>query len=507
LCRHGAGTVSGIRTKDAERLSLSVGHGACCAASIMRTRIAVALLLLAAPAVSQTSAFTYQGRLMDTGKPASGTYDLQFKLYDAATSGTVLGTVPIDDLAVSNGLFTVSLDFGASVFTGANRWLEVGVRPGSGTGSDPYTALIPRQLITSPPYTTTANRTRRRRATLSSSAAWSRRSTSSRPMRGSPTRGRRPREARCTSRTGPEAGVAADERVVRAAHVVVAGARPDESVDDSARVVPARAIPEEGVARTHRVGLAGLVPEEGVPEPARDGQPREVPEERVRVAGGLQLPCERVPGVLPDERVPRAGVRGAGARPDESAGANVTGSNNTFIGDSTGVPLATPTLTFAAAFGANASATVSHTIVLGTSQETVVVPGKLEVDTLGTAGATSLCLNASNRIATCSSSLRYKADVETFTPGLELVRRLRPISFAWKATGRQDVGFAAEEVDAVEPRFVTRDAQGTVEGVKYDRIAAVLVNALKEESTLLEAQRREIEELRARIVALETARR
>ena len=52
-------------------------------------------------------------------------------------------------VAVSNGLFTVMLDFGA-VFNGAARWLEIGVRPG-GSASD-FTMLSPRQALSPTPY-------------------------------------------------------------------------------------------------------------------------------------------------------------------------------------------------------------------------------------------------------------------------------------------------------------------------------------------------------------------
>ena len=46
-------------------------------------------------------------------------------------------------------LFTVEVDFGSGIFTGAAYWLEVAVRP-AGTGA--YTALLPRQKITPAPY-------------------------------------------------------------------------------------------------------------------------------------------------------------------------------------------------------------------------------------------------------------------------------------------------------------------------------------------------------------------
>ena len=49
--------------------------------------------------------------------------------------------MPVDagDVWVSNGLFTLTLDFGAGVFDGSERWLEIAVRPGTSAGG--YTAL------------------------------------------------------------------------------------------------------------------------------------------------------------------------------------------------------------------------------------------------------------------------------------------------------------------------------------------------------------------------------
>jgi hypothetical protein len=121
----------------------------------VRAVVAIASLVAAAaliawPAAAQTplgTSFTYQGRLTDAGNPASGTYDLQFALFDAASGGAQVGTtLTRDDVVVSNGLFTVSLDFG-TVFAGNKRWLELGVRPGASTGA--FTTLAGRQELNS----------------------------------------------------------------------------------------------------------------------------------------------------------------------------------------------------------------------------------------------------------------------------------------------------------------------------------------------------------------------
>jgi hypothetical protein len=115
------------------------------------------VLILVACAVTsraQTTSFTYQGKLGDGGGPATGSYDFQFTLWDALSGGTQQPqpspvTVTRTNVAVGSGIFTVQLDFGANAFPGADRYLEIGVRP---TGGGSFTVLAPRQQISSAPY-------------------------------------------------------------------------------------------------------------------------------------------------------------------------------------------------------------------------------------------------------------------------------------------------------------------------------------------------------------------
>src|SRR5438132_10128449 len=112
-------------------------------------------LLTASSAHAQGSAFSYQGKLTDAGNPANGTYDLQLTLWDAASGGTQQPqpspvTVTRTAVLVTGGIFSVQLDFGANAFPGADRFLEIGVRP-SGGGST-FATLTPRQQITATPY-------------------------------------------------------------------------------------------------------------------------------------------------------------------------------------------------------------------------------------------------------------------------------------------------------------------------------------------------------------------
>jgi hypothetical protein len=100
---------------------------------------------------------SYQGRLTDSGSLASGSYDFQFVLKDAATGGSTVGEVLKMALPVQNGVFSASLSWSSSLFSGAARWIEVRVRPTPATGSTtldtvaPY-AVLERQRILSTPY-------------------------------------------------------------------------------------------------------------------------------------------------------------------------------------------------------------------------------------------------------------------------------------------------------------------------------------------------------------------
>ncbi|MBC7242100.1 MAG: hypothetical protein H5T60_06615 [Anaerolineae bacterium] len=97
------------------------------------------------------TAFTYQGQLKKDGNPVNGTCDFRFNLWDAAAGGNQIGpNQEKTNVPVSNGLFTVQLDFGAGAFQGDARWLWVRVRCPAGSGT--YTALSPRQPLTPAPY-------------------------------------------------------------------------------------------------------------------------------------------------------------------------------------------------------------------------------------------------------------------------------------------------------------------------------------------------------------------
>ncbi len=170
---------------------------------------------------------------------------------------------------------------------------------------------------------------------------------------------------------------------------------------------------------------------------------------------------------------------------------NMSGNNGNFeIRDQTNTQFSRFTINSDGNIGAGTQAPTDRLDVNGT----------LRVRALGSAGSESLCRNASGQISTCSSSLRYKDNVVPFGRGMEIVRELNPITFSWKGNGALDLGLGAEEVAAVDPLLVNYNEKGEVEGVKYDRVGVVLVNAVKEQQAQIVDQSREVAALKEQVI-------
>lgn len=76
-----------------------------------------------------TNAFTYQGVLRGSGGLIQTMVDFEFKIFDAAAGENQVGpTLVASTVTMDAGLFAVSMDFNAGVFSGQQRWIEIGVR-------------------------------------------------------------------------------------------------------------------------------------------------------------------------------------------------------------------------------------------------------------------------------------------------------------------------------------------------------------------------------------------
>ena len=119
--------------------------------------LTIALTMLFSSFVAaQGNAFSFQGRMNDGTNPANGQYDMQFSLFNGVTGGTQIGaTVARPATTLINGVFSTTLDFGATAFNNPNAvFIEIAVKPAGSPNN--YTILGPRQQLTVVPFSVRA---------------------------------------------------------------------------------------------------------------------------------------------------------------------------------------------------------------------------------------------------------------------------------------------------------------------------------------------------------------
>jgi len=135
---------------------------------------------------------------------------------------------------------------------------------------------------------------------------------------------------------------------------------------------------------------------------------------------------------------------------------------------------------------------------IGTSTPWAVlsVSGNVSFSSLrGTFGAGSLCLTAGGEVVynsgsdACTSSLRStKHDIKALgLSGLWAVGSLQPVTFVYnEGDGRTRYGFIAEDAAFVDDHLATHDAGGNLSGIDDRAISAMLVQSVKELSSILQ---------------------
>ncbi len=125
------------------------------------------------------------------------------------------------------------------------------------------------------------------------------------------------------------------------------------------------------------------------------------------------------------------------------------------------------------------------------------VNGTIYVGSFASSSSTTVCQNG-NVLSTCTSALRFKEHIKPSQLGLKEVLAMKPVTFDFKDHSdnweKHDFGFIAEDMEAINPLFVTYDKDGEVSGVRYMQLAAVSVKAIQEMDEKEHMLQREIEE-------------
>ena len=179
----------------------------------------------------------------------------------------------------------------------------------------------------------------------------------------------------------------------------------------------------------------------------------------------------------------------------------VSGNSNIYIGEAVGSGIGNSE-SFTARIGSQA--TISRTFVAG-----------IRGVTTGVADAVTVVIDSNGQLGTVNSSRRYKEDIQDMGEASSRLMQLRPVTYRYTqayADGSKpiDYGLIAEEVEQVYPDLVAHLKNGEVETVQYHKINAMLLNEVQkqhrqigEQQSVMDAQQRELTDLKARLAAIE----
>jgi len=91
--------------------------------------------------------FYYQGILTEGGRPVNGSRQMEFKLYNASSGGSQVGSTIPKTVSVSSGQFNVALTWGSNQIDGRALWLGVRAKDSGGVWRD-----LGRKQIRAVPY-------------------------------------------------------------------------------------------------------------------------------------------------------------------------------------------------------------------------------------------------------------------------------------------------------------------------------------------------------------------
>jgi hypothetical protein len=102
-----------------------------------------------------------------------------------------------------------------------------------------------------------------------------------------------------------------------------------------------------------------------------------------------------------------------------------------------------------------------------------------------------------------SSDLSLKENVEPIESPLQKLRNVHGVSFTWKQEGNEHRGFpggkhngiVAQDVEKVFPEVV-QDGPDGEKAVAYSELIPILIEAMKEQQSLIEVQQKDIQELK-----------
>lgn len=448
-------------------------------------------------AESLGTGFTYQGELNLAGAPATGNFDFKFDLFDVDTEGAeIASSVEIEDVQVTEGVFTVDLDFGAGAFaSGQQLWLQIAVR--SGDSIEDHTVLSPRQKLTATPvaivsmgyeHQPSPTNTRVGEGALSSNESLFATAVGAEAL-GVNTTGYGNTALGAWALRNSVSGdgnvavgyIALVENINGAENTAVGGGALNANISGNSNTAIGFATlgSSQAERRNTAVGAWAL---------------RFNLENNNTAVGAYALTTNETGW----ENV----AVGSGA-----LSANVGGSGNIAVGAGAGEALTSGSHNIV--IGNTGAPSDSSTTRIGSVQDRTFISGIRGVTT-DVADAVPVMIDSNGQLGTVSSSRRVKQDIQGMPELGEALLQLRPVTFRYIRKFEDGAmplqyGLIAEEVAQVFPDLVVFGADGEPETVKYHLLSTLLLQQFQAQHAQLSQMREEVSELRAAVRQLTNA--
>ncbi|MCF8276789.1 MAG: tail fiber domain-containing protein [Flavobacteriales bacterium] len=110
-----------------------------------------------------------------------------------------------------------------------------------------------------------------------------------------------------------------------------------------------------------------------------------------------------------------------------------------------------------------------------------------------------------------TSDLRFKTNITDLSSSLEKITQLRGVTYNWKVAefperafnDRTEIGVIAQEVEKIFPELVSTDVNG-YKSVQYSHMVPVLLEAIKEQQSIINSLTSEVGGLRSEFVSLKS---
>ena len=185
------------------------------------------------------------------------------------------------------------------------------------------------------------------------------------------------------------------------------------------------------------------------------------------------------------------------ANGDEALGSNTTGNFNTTDGAHSLENNTTGSGNTALGFGAGDNVTTANNVIcIGSGVEGANVSNSCYIGSVfgqTSSVGTAVFINSSGKLGTITSSRRFKEEIKPMAQASEALFALKPVIFRYKKEIEPEkipqFGLVAEDVEAVNPDLVVRDADGKAYTVRYEAVNAMLLNEFLKEHRQVQEQK------------------